>query len=114
ALDQTRLCRRPGRVRAVRGEEVAGVLAPLTALRGGPQQGCHRWALVEEDADIALRFGKRHRSFQRGQRTRDVASRLTNERLQHGDLDDAARAMCVFCGGEEALQQSRGVIARTL
>ena len=68
-------------------------------LRGSPKQGGHGWALVEEDSDVALRLGQRQRLFQRCQRGGDVASRVVVERLQHRDLDDAARAMSFFrCG----------------
>ena len=56
----------------------------FTVLRSTPQQGSHGWALVEEDADVALRLGERHRVFQRRHGGRDVASPVVGERLFGG------------------------------
>ena len=73
------------------GQESADVARGDPAFRGRSEQGGHGWALVDEDADVALRLGQRQRASQRRQRSRDVAARLVGERLQHQDLDDAAR-----------------------
>ena len=91
-------------------EEVAGVIGCSSLLRGSPKQGGHGWALVEEHSDVALRLRQRQRLFQRCTRSGDVASRLVVERLQHRDLDDAARAMSFLRCGEEALQQPGRVV----
>ena len=99
---------------AVGCEEALGVPACSSFLYGNAKQGGHRWALVEEDSDVALRFGQRQRMFKRCQRSGDVASGLVGERLQHQDLDDASGALTVVCCGQEALQQPDRFISPTV
>ena len=65
------------------------------------------WALIDEDSDVALRFGQTQRALQRCQRSRDVASRPMGERLQHQDLDDASRCWPPSSAArQEPLQES--------
>ena len=104
-----------GGVGVLRAGRREGRQQPPRAVRRYPagggvlEQAGHRRALIHEDLDVALRFGKGQGALQGREGRGRVAKRLVSECLQHQDLDHAPDPAAFLRRMQEALEQSQRV-----
>ena len=99
---------------AAGAQEPADVVPRGALFRDPSQQRRHRRSLTGEHADVPLRLGQGQRPLQRRHRARDVGAGVVGERLQHQDLDDAARPLPRFGRLAKALQEPGRIIDGSL
>ena len=104
-LDQRLFGGRSSLDRDCSGQEPAHIARSVPLLRRQLQQRRHGRPFVDEDADVALRLSQRHRARQRGERTRQIAARVTGECLHDEDVDRAPAAPTVLRRCEQALRE---------
>lgn len=97
---------------AAKGGEQRSDIALHAAMHMGmdlAQQGLHGYPLVKEEADVALRRGRREDTFQGGEGRMPVILSGESQRPQDEDFQGTVHARFGFSIRKEAIQQVQGL-----